>query len=127
MKTQTTTSSQPHGSGKASPCGCHDEAPSQPQCCQIVCFDRPNYFCGHLLTDGDLSLQQRYTIEKNKLYHRALDGYGVACGLKITCDSRCAGHVLIHDGFAIDDCGNDLVVCETQRFDVIAALKRKKL
>jgi hypothetical protein len=127
MSTDTMTSSHTRTSGKQAPCRCHDETPSRPQCCQIVCFDRPNYFCGHLLTDGDLSLGQRYVIEKNKLYHRALHGYGVVCGLKITCDSQCHGHVLIHDGFAIDDCGNDLVVCDTMRFDVIGALKRKKL
>jgi hypothetical protein len=121
------TTSHKHASDRHSPCRCHDATPPPTQCCQIVCFERPNYFCGHLLTDGDLSLEQRYVIEKNKLYHRALDGYGVACGLKLTCDSQCAGHILIHDGFAIDDCGNDLIVCEPARFDVIGALRRKKL
>lgn len=110
-----------------SPCGCPEVTPAHPCCCNLVCFCRPNYFCGHLLTDADLTLQQRYVIEKNKLYHRALDGYGVVCGLKLTCDCDCKGQILIHDGFAIDDCGNDLVVCETQRFDVIGALKNKGL
>ena len=96
-------------------------------CCNLVCFDRPNYFCGHLLTDADLTLQQKYVLEKNKLYHRTLDGFGVVCGLKLTCDCDCKGHILIHDGFAIDDCGNDLVVCQATPFDVIARLKSKNL
>lgn len=109
-----------------SPCGCK-EVPPHICCCNLICFDRPNYFCGHLLTDTDLTLQQKYVIEKNKLYHRSLDGYGVVCGLKLTCDCDCKGNILIHDGFAIDDCGNDLVVCETTRFDVIAALRSKGL
>jgi hypothetical protein len=108
------------------PCPCPEELPPQ-CCCSLVCFDRPNYFCGHLLTDADLTLQQKYVLEKNKLYHRTLDGHGVVCGLKLTCDCDCAGNILIHDGFAIDDCGNDLVVCETTRFDVIAKLKSKSL
>jgi hypothetical protein len=56
-----------------------------------------------------------------------MDGYGIVCGLKLTCDCDCKGNILIHDGFAIDDCGNDLVVCETTRFDVIEALKCKNL
>jgi hypothetical protein len=119
---QTTTATT-----TVSPCGCPEVTPAQPCCCNLVCFERPDYFCGHLLTDADLTLQQRYVIEKNKLYHRTLDGYGVVCGLKLTCDCDCKGHILIHDGFAIDDCGNDLVVCETTRFDVIGMLRSKNL
>ena len=112
---------------RQSPCGCPEHTPSNPCCCNLVCFDRPNYFCGHLLTDADLTLQQKYVIEKNKLYHRAIDGHGIVCGLKLTCDCDCKGNIFIHDGYAIDDCGNDLVVCETTRFDVISALKHKNL
>ena len=123
--TQTMNTSQ--SSSTKSPCRCHEQPPAAACCCGLVCFDRPNYFCGHLLTDADLSLQQKYVMEKNKLYHRTIDGYGVVCGLKLTCDCHCQGHILIHEGFAIDDCGNDLVVCETARFDVITALKNKKL
>jgi hypothetical protein len=110
---------------KSSPCGCHEQPPAPCTCCGITCFERPNYFCGHLLTDADLSLEQRYLIEKNKLYHRAIDGHGIACGLKMTCDPMCEGHILVHQGFAVDDCGNDIVVCETARFDVIGTLQKK--
>ncbi len=126
MPTSTTTGALQTGAGN-SPCGCQEQAPPQPCCCNLVCFDRPNYFCGHLLTDSDLTLQQKYVVEKNKMYHRTMDGYGIVCGLKLTCDCDCKGHILVHDGFAIDDCGNDLVVCETTRFDVIRALKCKGL
>jgi hypothetical protein len=112
---------------RRSPCNCPEQTPPHLCCCNLVCFDRPNYFCGHLLTDADLTLQQRYVVEKNKLYHRTLDGYGVVCGLKLTCDCECKGNIRIHDGYAIDDCGNDLIVCETTRFDVIAALRSKNL
>jgi hypothetical protein len=92
-----------------------------------MCFERPNYFCGHLLTDVDLSLDQKYVVEKSKLYHRAIDGYGIACGLKMTCDPACKGHIRIGEGFAVDDCGHDLVVCESTCFDVIGALRKKGL
>ncbi len=125
--TMTTTTNGPQNQTGHSPCGCPEPVPSQPCCCHLVCFERPNYFCGHLLTDADLTLQQKYVIEKNKLYHRTMDGYGVVCGLKLICDCDCKGSILIHDGFAIDDCGNDLVICETTRFDVIGALKKKGL
>jgi hypothetical protein len=127
MPTTTTTTSTPKNGSGRSPCGCPDIPPSEACCCNLVCFDRPNYFCGHLLTDADLTLQQKYVVEKNKLYHRTMDGYGIVCGLKLTCDCDCQGNILIHDGFAIDDCGNDLVVCETTRFPVIDTLKSKGL
>jgi hypothetical protein len=122
---QTTIPAQTKNS--ESPCRCHEKEPAPCTCCGITCFDRPNYFCGHLLTDADLSLEQKYVREKNKLYHRAIDGYGIACGLKITCDPQCKGFIRIHEGFAIDDCGHDLVVCETLPFDVIGTLKKKGL
>ena len=48
--------------------------------CGLMTFDRPNYFCGHLLTDTDLTLEQRYFREKTRLYHRALDGHGIVWG-----------------------------------------------
>ena len=81
----TSTISNPESKSKPSPCGCHEKEPAPCSCCGITCFERPNYFCGHLLTDADLSLDQKYVVEKNKLYHRAIDGYGIACGLKMTC------------------------------------------
>src|SRR6266446_7788760 len=86
-------------------CTCHTST-----CCGLHCFERPNYFCGHLLTDADLTLEQKYVVEKNKLYHRAIDGHGVVCGLRLTCDETCDGYIHVAEGYAIDACGNDLVV-----------------
>lgn len=120
IDTQSTTYKKP----KSDTCHCSDPKPGG-ACCDLVCFERPNYFCGHLLTDTDLSKEQQYTIEKHKLYNRALHGWGVVCGLRLTCDSQCGG-IIIDDGYAIDDCGNDLVVCDPLPFDVIARLKEKR-
>jgi hypothetical protein len=105
-------------------CGCH-ETGHVCTCCQTPCFERPHFFCGQLLADGDLTAEQRYFREKNKLYHRSLHGHGVVCGLRLTCDPNCCGSIRVGDGFAIDDCGNDIVVCEPKSFDVIKALKEK--
>ncbi len=117
---QTTTTT------KVTPSPC---PPPEPQpvdtCCDLICFERPNYFCGHLLTDADLTLDQRYFREKNKLYNRALHGHGIVCGLRLTCDHDCPGGILIDKGYAIDDCGNDLVVCEPMRFPVLDVLINK--
>jgi len=106
-------------------CGCHDHAVESCGCCKLTCFERPKYFCGQLLSDADLTLQETYFREKNKLYHRTMDGFGVVCGLRMTCDVQCKGHIIIGDGYAIDACGNDLVVCEPRSFNVIGELRKK--
>jgi hypothetical protein len=117
--TSTTASSSPCG------CGCHAHGGQPCGCCKLTCFERPKYFCGQLLSDADLTLQETYFREKNKLYHRTMDGFGVVCGLQMRCDCHCKGHIVIGDGFAIDCCGNDLVVCEPRSFDVIGELRKK--
>jgi len=117
----TSTSTSKTGCG----CGCHEHKHG-PECCKLTCFERPVYFCGQLLSDADLTLQENYFREKNKLYHRTIDGYGVVCGLRLKCDGNCDGHIAIGEGYAIDCCGNDLIVCEPKSYDVIGALRDKK-
>jgi hypothetical protein len=123
--THTTANSAPASSSPCD-CGCHDHVAEPCGCCKLTCFERPKYFCGQLLSDADLTLQETYFREKNKLYHRTLDGFGVVCGLQMRCDRHCKGHITIGDGYAIDCCGNDLVVCEPRTFDVIGELRKKK-
>ena len=94
-----------------------------PTCGGVECFERPRFFCGQLLTDKDLDAAQRYVIEKNKLHNRHLVGTGVVCGLPVYCDP-CDGYVVIEPGYAIDCCGNDIVVCDPYRFDVIEYIKK---
>jgi hypothetical protein len=115
--TTTATATKPNGA----------TALSAQTCCRLMSFERPNYFAGHLLTDADLMLEQRYLREKNKLYHRSLHGAGVVCGLRLTCDPNRAGGLLVGRGFAIDDCGNDLVLPERMPLDVIGLLTQKRL
>lgn len=129
-RSATMTSTPATGSTAASSspcgCGCHDRRAGASSCCGLLCFERPSYFCGQLLSDSDLTVQQTYLREKNKLYHRTMDGSGVVCGLRMYRDPRCKGHVKVGEGYAIDPCGNDLVVCEEKSFDVIGELRRKK-
>src|SRR5580704_358048 len=104
-----------------------EPAPSSQSCCRLMSFERPNYFAGHLLTDADLLLEQRYVREKRKLYHRSLHGTGVVCGLRLTCDPNRAGGVLVGKGYAIDDCGNDLILPERLSLDVVSLLTQRGL
>lgn len=97
-----------------------------PSCSGLECFERPRYFCGQLLTDKDLDAGQRYVIEKSKLHNRYLVGTGVVCGLAVRCHSSCDGVVVIEEGYAIDCCGNDIVVCGSVEFDVLGYLKANR-
>jgi hypothetical protein len=93
-----------------------------PSCGSRECFTRPRFFCGQMLMAEVLEESQRYVIEKNKLHNRYLVGTGVVCGMAVRCDP-CDGAVTVEPGYAIDCCGNDIVVCEPQRFDVLRYLK----
>jgi hypothetical protein len=88
----------------------------------LQCFDRPRFFTGQLLTETELNNQQAYNIAKQKLHNRYLHGTGVVCGLEVTCDDCDSAYVKIHPGLALDNCGNDIVVCETESFNVIEAI-----
>jgi len=103
-------------------CGCNS------QCCDLECLVRPNFFCGQLLTDADLSAMVEWSRKRFALT-RYRDGWGIVCGLDVSCGPPLAGAgccgdpqsgpaVYVHPGYAIDCCGNDLVVCEPIRVDL---------
>ena len=99
-------------------CGCGGKG----RCCGLECLVRPNFFCGQLLTDADLSATVQWARDRFGLV-RYRDGWGVVCGLEVTCQAPGGEHgcctngagkakVWIGPGYAVDCCGNDLVVCE---------------
>jgi hypothetical protein len=100
-------------------CGCGG---TDGRCCDLECLVRPNFYCGQLLTDADLSAVVQWTRDRLSL-SRYRDGWGVVCGLEVTCtepEGACGCGcgtpkgctVWIGNGYAVDCCGNDLVVCE---------------
>src|SRR5437870_5249242 len=93
-----------------------------PVCGGLECLCRPRFFAGQLLTENDLQALDHYIVEKNKLHNRYLHGAGVVCGLEVTCH-ECKGQVTIHTGYAIDPCGNDIIVCKDVAFDVCAKIR----
>ncbi|MBN2440650.1 MAG: hypothetical protein JXJ04_04875 [Spirochaetales bacterium] len=100
-------------------------------CTKECWIERPEYFRGQMLTDADLIAGQKYFIEKNKLHNRSLHGWGVVCGLKVKCFPCCTGHgasgkVLVEKGYAIDCCGNDIVVPGEFEFDVVRRIEEKR-
>ncbi len=97
-----------------------------PTCGGVECFERPRFFGGQLLTDKDLEAAQRYVIEKNKLHNRYLVGTGVVCGLAVRCDPCCDGSVTVEPGYAIDCCGNDIVLCQPETFNILDCLEKQR-
>jgi hypothetical protein len=91
-------------------------------CTGLQCLERTRFFAGQLLTEADLNNEQSYLLAKNRLHNRYLHGWGVVCGLQVLC-SNCEGWVTIEPGYAIDPCGNDIIVCSTQGFNVLQAIQ----
>jgi hypothetical protein len=105
MKTNTRTES--------CSCGC---APCDQTSCSLDCAVQPRYFCGQLLTDADLTAGITWSQSKFRLGRRR-DGWGVVCGLDVTCGPE-AGMVTARPGYAVDCCGNDIVICADAQVDL---------
>jgi len=94
-----------------------------PVCTGLQCLDRTRFFSGQLLSDTDLTNEQSYWLAKSRLHNRYLNGWGVVCGMQVTCGA-CAGWVEVQPGYAIDPCGNDILVCDAQNFSVAQAIQQ---
>jgi len=70
-----------------------------------------------LLTEQDLNRLEEYIMAKNRLHNRYLVGHGVVCGLEVKC-SPCTNTVGVSAGYAIDPCGNDIIVCSPDTVDI---------
>jgi hypothetical protein len=74
--------------------------------CDIPEFCRNNYFTGKLLTERDLTAEQRYAMDKLRLHHIALHGWGVICGLRVRSHPHCPDRrAIVEPGLAVDSCG----------------------
>jgi hypothetical protein len=81
-------------------------------------FSQPRFFPGQLLTEDDLQAIVRYTVGKRRLTNHFLHGDGVVCGLVVHCAGK--GAVGVTPGYALDCCGNDIVVECPEVIDVNA-------
>ena len=99
----------------------HDPCCGCPACRGLECLERPRFFAGQLLTEAELNSEQAYVIAKNRLHNRYLHGWGVVCGLAVVC--ACKGHVRVTSGYAIDPCGNDIIVCKDTDFALLDAIQ----
>ena len=93
------------------PCAC-------PACKGLPSLERPRFFAGQLLTESELNSLESYVLAKSRLHNRYLHGPGVVCGLEVVCGD-CQPWVTVKQGYAIDPCGNDVVVGTDQHVDVM--------
>jgi hypothetical protein len=79
--------------------------------CEIPQFCRNNYFTGKLLTERDFTAEQRYMVDKLRLHHVVLHGWGIVCGLKVKPHPVCPKlRIVVESGLAIDSCGREVRV-----------------
>lgn len=122
------------GAGKSGGCGCGSSVPAAACACgDVGCatcsnqgFTRPRFFAGQLLTEEDLQKLVDYTVGKNRLHNQRLWGDGVVCGLEVTCHPCGGGTVRVNPGYALDCCGNDLVLSCAQQLDITAMIRDLK-
>ena len=102
-------------------CGCGSGAASANLA--ATAFVRPRFFAGQLLTEDDLAALADYTTAKDRLHNRYLFGAGVVCGLWVSCDPCGGGTVTVQPGYALDCCGNDLILRCAATLDVNAMIR----
>lgn len=108
-------------------CGCGCGCDGGCETCGTDVYVQPRFFAGQLLTQEDLALGTEYVVAKNRLHNRSFFGEGVVCGLEVACDPCGGGHVAIRPGYALDCCGNDIVVPCAQTVDINAMVHRLRV
>lgn len=79
---------------------------------------RVRFFAGQLLTAADFEVEQTYQMEKRRLHNRLLHGVGIVEGLEVAEDDSESAGVVISPGFALDGCGNEIVVDHPTHIDI---------
>lgn len=115
------------GGGASSGCGCKpakllESAQAACDPCETTAFVRPRFFAGQLLTEDDLSALVDYVVAKGRFHNARLFGEGVVCGLLVEC-GPCAGQVVVDAGYALDCCGNDLVLTCDRTIDLAPMIR----
>jgi len=121
---------------RKSSCGCGGSGSKGTSCscgsapclaCENQGYTRPRFFAGQLLTEDDLQQLSDYVVAKNRLHNRYFVGSGVACGLDVICHPCGEGRVLVNPGYAVDCCGNDIVLTCPQELDINKMVRDLKL
>jgi hypothetical protein len=95
-------------------CGC---APCEDVCCKPECVARPRFYCGQLLGEDDLTTLVAWS-QAHLQRARYRDGWGIVCGLHVRCNPDKPMSLILGEGYAMDCCGRDIVVCQESWLDL---------
>lgn len=108
----------------ANTCGCGGAGCTN---CGGQGYVRPHFFAGQLLTEEDLQSLSDYVVAKNRLHNRHFFGEGVVCGLDVSCHPCGGGKVIVAPGYALDCCGNDIVLSCPMEVDINAMVRELRI
>lgn len=116
------------GGGCGGGCGCKparlpEAAPAICSPCETASFIRPRFFAGQLLTEDDLGALIDYVVAKNRFHNSRLFGTGVVCGLEVECGPCDGSQIIVQPGYALDCCGNDLVLTCKRTLDLAPMIR----
>ncbi|MGI9303096.1 MAG: hypothetical protein ACR2RB_10365 [Gammaproteobacteria bacterium] len=110
-------------SSSGGPCGGRC-TPKNADCgCNEGVLIQPRFFSGQLLTDDDLQALTNYVVTRQRLHNRFLVGSGVGCGLLVSCHPCGGGRVIVQPGYAVDCCGNEILVPCDVELDINAMVR----
>jgi hypothetical protein len=98
--------------------GIAGHTPTQPGVfCDNEALERPRYYARQLMTPGEMTLEQRFFLNKMRRHNRLLHGWGIVCGLRVKQLTRAGNEpvpwtVEIESGYALDPAGNEIVVSD---------------
>ena len=108
----------------ANTCGCGEAGCTN---CGGQGYVRPHFFAGQLLTEEDLQSLSDYVVAKNRLHNRHFFGEGVVCGLDVSCHPCGGGKVIVAPGYALDCCGNDIVLSCPVEVDINTMVRELRI
>jgi hypothetical protein len=80
-------------------------------------MERLKYYSGQILSVADLTAEQDYFLAKHRRHNRFLHGWGVVSGLTVA--TAGPSQVKIDPGLALDAAGNEILVCEQVRLQIL--------
>lgn len=82
---------------------------------------RPEFFCGQLLTDADMTALTAWVRARMRLTAERT-GWGVVCGLTAVSDVQPPYRLILQPGVAVSPCGQDILVASDVRVDLSGAV-----
>ena len=100
----------------AGDCGCTTRGTPFPES-----LLRPEFFCGQLLTDADMTALTAWVRARLRLTAERT-GWGVVCGLAVVSDVQRPSRVTVRPGVAVSPCGQDILVPADALVDLSGAV-----